>query len=55
MWLQIAVMESDRLLFRVRQVERAQRFDVVDMPLVSVIPRHSRQKFRFQMAHKLGH
>ena len=52
--LQIAVVEGDRLLFRVGQIERAQRFDVVDMPSVSVIPRHSRQEFRFEMAHKLG-
>src|SRR5439155_23285963 len=54
-WLPIAVVEGDRLLFRIGQIERAQRFDVIDMPLASVIPRHSPQEFRFQMAHKLGH
>ena len=53
--LQIAVVEGSRLLFRIGQIERAQRFDVIDMPLASVIPRHSPQEFRFQMAHKLGH
>jgi hypothetical protein len=52
--LQITVVQGDRLLFRVGQIERAQRFDVVDMPLAPVIPRHSRQEFRFEMAHKLG-
>ena len=52
--LQIAVVEGHRLLFRLRQIERAQRFDVVNMPFVSVIPRHSWQEFRFEMAHKLG-
>ena len=53
--LQIAIVEGDRLLFRVGQIERAQQFDVVEMPFVSVIPRHSRQEFRLQMTYKLGH
>ena len=35
------LVEGDRLLFRVGKIERAQWFDVVDMPLTAITPRHS--------------